>query len=75
MMIVLARWDWFEQWQDGRLRHRGEDYEGIKNSIGEQMWKLCCHLFPQLDGKVGQIFLGFLFLLFLPFVLLLALRV
>ena len=53
-MITLARWDWFEQWQDGRLRHRGEDYEGIKNSIGEQMWKICCHLFPQLDGKVGK---------------------
>ena len=53
-MITLAHWDWFEQWQDGRLRHRGEDYEGIKNSIGEQMWKVCCHLFPQLDGKVGK---------------------
>ena len=54
IIITLARWDWFEQWQDGRLRHRGEEYEGIKNSIGEQMWKVCCQLFPQLDGKVGQ---------------------
>ena len=54
IIITLARWDWFEQWQDGRLRHRGEEYESIKNSIGEQMWKVCCHLFPQLDGKVGQ---------------------
>ena len=54
LMITLARWDWFEQWQDGRLRHRGEEYESIKNSIGEQMWKVCCHLFPQLDGKVGK---------------------
>ena len=54
IIITLARWDWFEQWQDGRLRHRGEEYESIKNSIGEQMWKVCCHLFPQLDGKVSQ---------------------
>ena len=58
IIITLARWEWFEKWQNGRLRHRGEDYEGIKDSIGEQMWKVCCHLFPQLDSKVSQKWLG-----------------
>ncbi|KAL8584777.1 hypothetical protein ACOMHN_035696 [Nucella lapillus] len=51
LIITLANWKWFSGWQKERKGHRGEDYEGIKNNIGEQMYRVCCHLFPQLDGK------------------------
>ncbi|XP_076452780.1 all-trans-retinol 13,14-reductase-like [Babylonia areolata] len=51
LIITLANWEWFQSWEKERKGHRGEDYEGIKNTIGEQMWRVCCHLFPQLDGK------------------------
>lgn len=57
-IITLARWDWFESWKDGRLKHRGEDYEDLKNRIGDQMWKTCCELFPQLDGKKEYLEVG-----------------
>ncbi|PVD31233.1 hypothetical protein C0Q70_06645 [Pomacea canaliculata] len=51
LVITLARWEWFKQWENERLRHRGQDYEDIKEALGLQMWRLCCNLFPQLDGK------------------------
>ena len=52
LIITLARWDWFSNWSEERVKHRGEDYESFKNSLGERMWKVCSQLFPQLEGKV-----------------------
>ncbi|CAL1538385.1 unnamed protein product [Lymnaea stagnalis] len=51
LAITLAKWEWFEEWKDEKLRHRGDRYEGIKDAIGRQMWQQCVNLFPQLDGK------------------------
>ncbi|XP_059144383.1 all-trans-retinol 13,14-reductase-like [Physella acuta] len=51
LVITLANWDWFKEWKDEKLRHRGDRYEGIKDIIGRQLWQQCVDLFPQLDGK------------------------
>ncbi|KAH9502815.1 hypothetical protein Btru_074531 [Bulinus truncatus] len=51
LIITLARWEWFSQWKDEKVRHRGDYYDGIKDVLGRQMWQQCLNLFPQLDGK------------------------
>nr|KAG5704661.1 hypothetical protein BaRGS_025303 [Batillaria attramentaria] len=58
LVITLAKWEWFEAWQNERLRHRGERYEGIKDSLGTNMWQVCCQLFPQLEGKKDYMEVG-----------------
>ncbi|KAH9515074.1 hypothetical protein Btru_019113 [Bulinus truncatus] len=51
IIITLAKWEWFSQWKDEKVRHRGDYYDGIKDVLGRQMWQQCLNLFPQLDGK------------------------
>lgn len=46
------------QWEDGRVMHRGEDYEKLKRSIGDVIWKQTLALFPQLKGKVEYFDVG-----------------
>lgn len=55
LIITLANWKWFQSWENERQGHRGETYEGIKQTIGTQIWGQCCQLFPQLDGQVLNI--------------------
>jgi len=50
--ITIARWDWFEQWQDERIMKRGEDYNSIKTAIKRRMWEQVLSVYPQLDDKV-----------------------
>ncbi|BFZ05382.1 hypothetical protein BsWGS_08421 [Bradybaena similaris] len=51
LAITYAKWDWFKEWKDEKVRHRGDRYEGIKDAIGRQMWQQCVDLYPQLEGK------------------------
>ena len=52
IVITLIEWEWFEAWQDGRIKKRGHEYESIKKALGDRMWKQVVRMFPQLDGKV-----------------------
>ncbi|CAG5133385.1 unnamed protein product [Candidula unifasciata] len=51
LVITLANWEWFKEWKDEKVRHRGDRYEGIKDALGRQMWQQCVDLFPQLEGR------------------------
>ena len=52
LLITLTPWAWFSDWKDGKLKHRGDDYNALKDKIGHQMWKQTEELFPQLAGTV-----------------------
>ncbi len=50
-IITVTPYEWFQEWKDERVMHRGDDYEGLKMAIGRQMWNQVCELFPQLEGR------------------------
>ena len=50
-IITVGPYEWFKEWKDERVMHRGEDYVGLKTAIGRQMWNQVCELFPQLEGR------------------------
>jgi len=52
LIITLLPWHWFSQWESGKVKKRGDDYNALKMRIGQQLWKQVEQLFPQLDGKV-----------------------
>ena len=31
-IITLARWEWYEKWQDNPLKRRGDDYKAVMNN-------------------------------------------
>ncbi|XP_046543995.1 all-trans-retinol 13,14-reductase-like [Haliotis rubra] len=58
LLITIAKWEWFSEWKDERLRHRGERYEDLKMTIGRKMWEQTVSLFPQLDGQLEYMEVG-----------------
>lgn len=47
-LVTLTNWDWFAQWADARVKHRGADYESLKGAIGRRMWEQAKAVFPRL---------------------------
>lgn len=52
LAITFAKWEWFEEWKNEKLRHRGDRYEDLKDIFGRKLWQKCVDLYPQIDGKV-----------------------
>ncbi|EDO43555.1 predicted protein [Nematostella vectensis] len=57
-IITLARYEWFEQWENERVMKRGADYELRKQRIGKRMWEQTCRFFPNLEDKVEYFDVG-----------------
>lgn len=58
LIITLCPWKWFQRWEEGRVKHRGDDYNDLKERIGRQMWKQCTQLFPKLEGRLDYLDIG-----------------
>ncbi|XP_035689153.1 all-trans-retinol 13,14-reductase-like [Branchiostoma floridae] len=43
---------WFERWNDECVKHRSDEYQHLKQAIGQHMWEQTCRLFPELQDKV-----------------------
>ena len=57
-IVTLASWEWFKEWKESTVKKRGDDYEEIKKSIGDQMIEQTCQLFPQLRDCIDFIDIG-----------------
>ena len=51
-VVTVGNFDWFKEWETGRVMHRGEDYEALKRKMGEMIWRQTLALFPHLADKV-----------------------
>ncbi|XP_036606579.1 all-trans-retinol 13,14-reductase-like [Trichosurus vulpecula] len=58
MMLLPARYEWFEEWQDEPQGKRGSDYEALKNSFIDASMSVLMKLYPQLEGKVESVSAG-----------------
>jgi len=47
-IVSLANWNWFKEWENERVKNRGDRYEEVKQRLGHQMIEQTCQLFPQL---------------------------
>ncbi|XP_070565714.1 all-trans-retinol 13,14-reductase-like [Ptychodera flava] len=57
-VITFANWEWFKDWENERVMKRGEEYDRLKNAIGDRMWEQTCLLYPQLKDKVEYFEVG-----------------
>ena len=57
-IVSLASYDWFANWKDEKVMHRGEDYEELKHRIGKRMWEQVCRFHPNLKDKVAYFDVG-----------------
>jgi len=57
-IIAEAPYEWFAAWSQGRIHHRGEEYEAIKAKLTRRLLDAMYEQFPKLRGKVLQTDLG-----------------
>ena len=47
-IVTISSWEWFEKYESEMVKKRGDEYEGIKKTLGHQMIEQACKLYPQL---------------------------
>uniref|UniRef100_H3AY50 Retinol saturase, tandem duplicate 2 n=1 Tax=Latimeria chalumnae TaxID=7897 RepID=H3AY50_LATCH len=52
IIVSVACYEWFEEWKDEKVMHRGSRYDDLKMTITSKMIEQALELFPQLEGKV-----------------------
>ncbi|KAM9069674.1 all-trans-retinol 13,14-reductase isoform 1-T1 [Sarcophilus harrisii] len=58
IIMLPARYEWFEEWKDEPQGKRGSDYEAVKESFVEASMSVLMKFYPQLEGKVNSISVG-----------------
>ncbi|KAG5280211.1 hypothetical protein AALO_G00086280 [Alosa alosa] len=51
-LLTMAKYEWFEEWEDTKLGRRGLDYEDFKTCMAKELLKWALQMFPQLRDKV-----------------------
>ncbi|XP_046894720.1 all-trans-retinol 13,14-reductase-like [Hypomesus transpacificus] len=51
-LLTMARFEWFEEWQDTSLSRRGQDYLELKMAMAHELLDWALDIFPQLRDKV-----------------------
>ena len=62
VIVTMANWEWYQKWADNSVKRRGDDYDGIKNTVGEILIEQACQLFPQIRDHIDFKDVGKLFL-------------
>jgi len=57
-IVTLAQWSWFKEWEDNAVKKRGDGYDEIKKTIGDQMIEQTCKLYPQIRDCIDFIEIG-----------------
>ena len=53
IISTCSNWDWFKKWQLFPLKRRGDDYDEMKNAIGEILIEQLFKLHPQIRGHIA----------------------
>ncbi|MFN8297956.1 MAG: NAD(P)/FAD-dependent oxidoreductase [Chitinophagales bacterium] len=51
-VICITRYDDFKKWEDTRWKHRGEEYDALKEKISKQLLEYLYKYVPQTQGKI-----------------------
>ncbi len=57
-IVTLANWEWYKKWANAPLKRRGDDYDGVKNTIGHMLVEQTCKLYPQIKDHIDYIDIG-----------------
>ena len=54
----MVNYDWFKKYEDTMLKKRGDEYEGLKKTLGHQMIEQWLKVHPQMRDHVDLIDIG-----------------
>ena len=47
-IVSFAPYSWFEQWTELAVKKRGDEYNSLKNALGQQLIDQVVQIYPQL---------------------------
>ncbi|XP_046452890.1 all-trans-retinol 13,14-reductase-like isoform X2 [Daphnia pulex] len=57
-VVSFAPYSWFAQWSDLTVKKRGDEYDSLKNAIGQQIIDQITHLYPDLKNAIDYFSVG-----------------
>lgn len=57
-IVTVGNFDWFAEYENKRVMHRGKEYETFKKALGELIWRQTLALFPHLKDRVEYFDVG-----------------
>jgi len=52
VIVTMSNWEWYQKWAENSVKRRGDDYDEIKNTVGEILIEQACQLFPQIRDHI-----------------------
>uniref|UniRef100_A0A7N6AWX8 All-trans-retinol 13,14-reductase n=1 Tax=Anabas testudineus TaxID=64144 RepID=A0A7N6AWX8_ANATE len=47
-LVSFAKYEWFEEWKDGRVKNRGTDYKELKQTFIDSALEMVLDMFPKI---------------------------
>lgn len=57
-LVTMASYEWFQKYDANMIKRRGDEYEGLKNTIGHQMIDQLCKVYPQVKDHIDYTNIG-----------------
>ncbi|XP_061787787.1 inactive all-trans-retinol 13,14-reductase [Nerophis lumbriciformis] len=51
-ILTMVKYEWFQEWTDTAVRHRGDDYFHYKMRFANKLFDWACQLFPNIRDKL-----------------------
>ncbi|KAL3967997.1 immune costimulatory protein B7-H4 [Sarotherodon galilaeus] len=51
-ILIMVKYEWFEQWKDTTVRKRGDEYYNYKMRFAKNLFDWACTVFPKIKDKL-----------------------
>jgi len=58
VVVAPTPFEWFKDWEEKTVLHRGKDYDSLKMVLGKRIWSQVLEIYPQLEDKVEYFEVG-----------------
>ena len=57
-IVTFGNFEWFEEWKNEKVMHRGNDYNSFKMEMGHRLWQSVCILYPHFEDQLEYLEVG-----------------
>ncbi|KAG0715457.1 putative all-trans-retinol 13,14-reductase [Chionoecetes opilio] len=57
-IVTLMPYEWVSEWNDNRVKKRGDEYEVVKKAFGHKAVEQACQLFPSMRDHIDYVSVG-----------------
>lgn len=50
-LVTFAKYEWFEEWKDGKVSNRGAEYNGLKQAFMDSILEVVMDVFPKISRE------------------------